>query len=126
MKIKAPNSYRKKARKGFRGYPAATVAFYDPDDQFASKVSVGILLQEDAGLLELRRWFAEKLDVRTDPAITKGIWDFMESHGVKTVVVTDRIIGCPHEEVIDYPEGKVCPKCPFWAHRDRWAGEPIQ
>ena len=126
MKIKATNPYRKKARKGFRGYPAATVAFYGPDDQFASKVSVAILLQEDDGLLELRRWFAEKLDVRTDPATTKNIWDFMESHGVKTVVVTDSIIGCPHEEVIDYPEGKVCPKCPFWAHRNRWAGEPIQ
>ena len=126
MKIKTANPYRKKARKGFRGYPAATVAFYGADDQFASKVSVGILLEQDAELLELRRWFAEKLDVRTDPATTKSIWDFMESHGAKTVVVTDRIIGCPHEGGIDYPDGEVCPKCPFWAHRDRWAGETVQ
>ena len=29
------------------------------------------------------------------------------------------IIGCPHEEDIDY-QGPVCPKCPFWANRDRW------
>lgn len=33
------------------------------------------------------------------------------------------IIGCPHEEGIDYPDGQVCPQCPFCAHRDRWASE---
>jgi hypothetical protein len=43
---------------------------------------------------------------------------------VKTVAMTDRIIGCPHEEGIDY-EGPVCPHCPFWANRDRWTGEVI-
>ena len=31
--------------------------------------------------------------------------------------MTDRIIGCPHEEGIDY-EGSVCPRCEFWANRD--------
>jgi hypothetical protein len=33
--------------------------------------------------------------------------------------MTDQIIGCPHEEGIDY-EGATCPACPFWAGRDRW------
>lgn len=32
---------KKKAKAGFRGYPAGTVAFYGPDDQRASKVAVG-------------------------------------------------------------------------------------
>jgi hypothetical protein len=31
----------------------------------------------------------------------------------------------PHEEGIDYPEGKTCPQCPFWASRDRWTGESL-
>src|SRR5712692_4405008 len=31
----------------------------------------------------------------------------------------DGIIGCPHEEGIDYPEGKSCPQCPYWARRAR-------
>ena len=44
---------------------------------------------------------------------------FVQGHGTKRVVATDRIIGCPHEEGVDYPEGKACPHCRFWAHRDR-------
>ena len=43
----------------------------------------------------------------------------------KSVVMTDRIIGCPHEEGIDY-EGATCPHCSFWAGRDRWTGERLQ
>jgi len=57
----------KKTKKGFRGYPVATVAYYGPDNKRASKV----------------------------------------------------------EEGIDYPEGGICPKCPYWAYRDRWTGEII-
>jgi hypothetical protein len=37
--------------------------------------------------------------------------------------VADGIIGCPHEEGVDYPEGKYCPQCPYWAGRDRWTKE---
>jgi hypothetical protein len=36
----------KKARKGFRGYPMATLAYYGPDAERASKVAVGIILRE--------------------------------------------------------------------------------
>ena len=75
----------KRAKKGFRGWPVATVALYGPDDSMATK------------LTEAR---------------------------AKSVVMTDRIIGCPHEEGIDY-EGATCPACPFWAGRDRWTGERL-
>ena len=50
---------------------------------------------------------------------------FIEQHDVKSVVLSDRIIGCPHEEGIDYPQGEACPRCPFWAIRDRWTGEVL-
>jgi hypothetical protein len=33
----------KKAKKGFRGWPVATVALYGPDDTTATKLTVGIL-----------------------------------------------------------------------------------
>jgi hypothetical protein len=52
--------------------------------------------------------------------------EFIKSHGAKSVVMTDRIIGRPHEEGKDYPEGDKCPCCPFWENRDRWTGEVIQ
>jgi hypothetical protein len=36
----------KRAKKGFRGFPVATVAFYGPDNRRASKLAVGIVLAE--------------------------------------------------------------------------------
>jgi hypothetical protein len=58
--------------------------------------------------------------------VAAEIQRYLHDYGVKSVVMTDRIIGCPHEEVVDYPEGQVCPQCPFWAHRDRWTGELLE
>ena len=117
---------QKKAQTGFRGYPIATVAYYGPDDRFASKVAVGIILEENGEVAFLERWFSENQDVRTDPAITGKIFEFIDQHQAKSVAMTDRIIGCPHEEGIDYPLGENCPQCPYWANRDRWTGELIE
>ena len=116
----------KQARRGFRGYPVATLAFYGPNNQRASKVAVGIVPAENAEPEALERWFAKEADVRQDSAIGEEILAFIRQHGAKSVVMPDRIIGCPHEEGTDYPEGQVCPHCPFWAHRDRWSGEIVQ
>ena len=116
---------RKKARRGFRGYPIATIAFYGPDDRRASKVAVGILLAEGEELAELRRWTSAAGDVRHDAEIAAAILDFIAPFEVRTIAMPDGIIGCPHEEGIDY-EGPTCPACPFWAHRDRWTGEVLR
>ena len=127
MKIKrrSQTSLEKKARRGFRGYPVATVAYYGPDDQRASKVAVGIVAREGGDVLALQRWISETEDVRVDRSIHEQIVGFVQNHGARTVVVADRIIGCPHEEGVDYPEGEMCPRCPFWAHRDRFTGETV-
>jgi hypothetical protein len=89
---------KKKVRRGFRGYPIATIAFYGPDNKRASKVAVAILNTQDAEPAALERWFAEEDDVRTDPAVGAEILRFVQDHRAKSVVMTDRIIGCPHEE----------------------------
>jgi hypothetical protein len=115
----------KKANRGFRGYPIATVAFYGPDDRRASKVAVGILPSESGEATTLERWFSDDGDVRDDLDINTAILRFLDDQGAKTVVVADRVIGCPHEEGIDYPDGEKCPKCPFWATRDRWSGNVV-
>ncbi len=125
-KRRSDSLLKKKARRGFQGYPVATVAFYGPNDKNASKVAVGILTKQDADPDILERWFAEDRDVRTDPAVAHEILEFIQRHGAKSVVMTDHIIGCPHEEGLDYPEGGVCQQCPFWAHRDRWTGDLVQ
>lgn len=118
--------FAKKRKKGFRGYPVATVAFYGPNDKRATKVSVGIIEAEGFEADPLERWFSETSDVRTDPKTIEAILHFIEEHGAKSIAAVDRIIGCPHEEGIDYPEGQKCPQCPFWADRDRWSGEVEQ
>jgi hypothetical protein len=118
--------FAKRRQKGFRGYPVATVEFYGPTDKRASKVAVGIIRSEGAGADPLERWFSETTDVRADAEIIEAILRFVEQHGAKTVASIDGIIGCPHEEGIDYPEGEKCPQCPFWANRDRWSGEVEQ
>lgn len=110
----------KKARRGFSGYPVATVAFYGPDDKVATKVSVGIIAVENEEVVALERWFSETSDVRNDYKIIENILQFIRAHGAKSVAMVDRVIGCPHEEGVDYPEGSACPRCPFWAHRERW------
>ena len=96
-----------------------------PDDQRASKVAVGIVNNEGQAVAELLRCFSETSDVRFDPVINRQIVEFNEAHAVRTVAGVERIIGCPHEEGVDYPQGGVCPACPYWAHRDRWTGETI-
>lgn len=113
----------KLANRKPRGFPVATVAFYGPDDRRANKVAVGIVERDGGGATHLERWFSETADVRDDAAITAAILEFLERHGARSVAISDRIIGCPHEEGIDYPLGETCPQCPFWANRDRWTGE---
>jgi hypothetical protein len=125
FKNRSDSPLKKKSRRGDRGYPYATVAFYGPDDQRASKVAVGILMTEDAEAI-VTRLFTTDTDARTDVTIEAEILRIIRENGAKSVAMTERIIGCPHEEGKDYPEGKPCPKCPFLAHRDRWTGELIQ
>jgi hypothetical protein len=117
---------REKSKRGFRGYPVATVAYYGPDANRASKVAVGVISGEGREANPLERWYSEDADVRFDPAICESVLKFITAHKPKSVVMSPGIIGCPHEEGKDYPEGKPCPACPYWAGRDRWTGEVIQ
>jgi hypothetical protein len=116
---------RKKARKGARGWPVATVAFYGPDLCRASKVAVGIVPFEGASVDQLRDWTVEQGDIRTDAGVAAEILDFIAEHGALSVAMTDGIIGCPHQEGVDY-EGDWCPVCEFWHGRDRFTGKMVR
>jgi hypothetical protein len=115
-----------KLRNRKTGYPIATIAYYGSDDQFASKVVVGIQLSEnDEESLTLQKWFFKEKDVRQDESILHEIIEYIDANHVHRVAMVNRIIGCPHEEGIDYPAGEICPKCTFWANRDLWTGEIV-
>jgi hypothetical protein len=124
MLERARKRLSKKAKRGLRGWPLATVAFYGPNDTMATKLAVGIVPSEGAEATDLRRWFSQEADIRGDNRVAEEVLVFIEAAGAKSVVMTDGIIGCPHEEGIDY-EGATCPACPFWAGRDRWTGKRL-
>ncbi len=123
--VSSPPWLRKKAKRGFRGYPVATLAFYGPTNDFATKLVVGIMHSDDGDPDPLERWFSEDIDIRRNPEIGEQVIAFLNEHNPKTIVMTDSLLGCPHEEGIDYPIGKSCPKCPYWAGRDRFTGDRI-
>jgi len=127
MSIKAERNKKKiasKARKGFRGYPVATVAYYGPTDKEATKVVVGIVQTEHASPEPMKKWLSAG-EIRKDAAIMEALLDFISEQNAKSVVMVDRIIGCPHQEGIDYPDGEECQECTFWKARDRWSGDRI-
>ncbi len=121
---KSKKRISKKVKKGFQGYPMITIAYYGPNDKLATKVAVGFIAEED-GEAQMER-FSTEGDIREDITVQSAIIKIIESSGAKSVSLMDRIIGCPHEEGIDYPEGEECPACEFWHGRDRFTGKYIQ
>jgi hypothetical protein len=116
---------RKKARRGLRGWPMATIAFYGPNLTQATKVAVGIVPSENVEPQEVRDWKVDRGDIRSDVDVARQILEFIEEHGVLSVAMTGAIIGCPHQEGIDY-QGDWCPVCEFWHGRDRFTGQKVQ
>ncbi len=112
----------KRARKGSKGFPVATVAFYGPDNTRASKVVCAIVMHEDSEPELMRKWFSNG-DARKSENILGELIAYIEENEAKSVAIIDDIFGCPHEEGIDYPEGESCPECPYWKNRDRYTHE---
>ena len=59
-----------------------------------------IVAQQDGHAVALERWRSDA-DVRFAAAINEEILAFITERGATTVVLTQRIIGCPHEEGAD-------------------------
>lgn len=116
----------KRIRRPKDDYPMATLAYYGPNDRLATKVVAALFLEEGGELQEMERWIGEDdIDIRHDDFVLEELVDWLKSTSIQRVVTIDRILGCPHEEGFDYPEGEVCPVCPFWSNRDRFTGEII-
>ena len=48
-------SLAKKAKRGFRGYPVGTLAYYGPDDRRASKLVAAIIEAESGEATEMQK-----------------------------------------------------------------------
>lgn len=111
-------------RKATAGFPLGTVMMYGPTARRATKYAVAVIPAPDAKPVALRRWFVAKGDIRDDTETADEITAFLIAHKVRETVFSDRITGCPHEEGVDYPLGRECPECPFWAETDRFTHGP--
>jgi len=93
-------------------YPLGTIVYYGPDDTTTTKIVASVITDREADPLQKTYHGA---GVTLDPTVIAEIGRFFTENRVKKVVMTDRNIGCEHEEGIDYPLGETCPYCPFWA-----------
>jgi hypothetical protein len=66
------SDWRKKGRRGFRGYPVATVAYYGPDATRVTKAVVGVILAEGDEPTALARWHSAESDGRVDQEICRA------------------------------------------------------
>lgn len=114
----------KKLRKGDKGFPIATIAFYGPDNKMASKVVCAIIAFDGAEAEPMKKWFSSS-DLRKSEQVFREILAFIDENGAKSVSMIEEIFGCPHEEGIDYPDGNYCPECTYWQGRDRFSGELV-
>lgn len=97
---------RKKAEKGFQGFPMASIIFYGPDDHLATKIAVGIKATEESEP-EITRWHSPTMDIRRNAAVLESVVKLIRRRQVKSVAMTEQILGCPHEEGTDYPMGDI-------------------
>lgn len=122
----ASSRYRLQKLKGRRtGWPIGTLLLYGSNDREASKLVAGIVRSADNTAPEkLETWKRDGGDIRDDESVLAAVLELFEAHRVARVVTTDRIVGCPHQEGIDY-HGPTCPDpaCGFWIGINRWTGD---
>ena len=105
----------------------AVQALYGPHLSLATKAVVSVFTQSDDDVpLATRTWTTVDRDIRNDLVFMQESRIFVRAHGATGPVGTGQLMGCPHQEGIDYPMGRTCPQCPAWAGIDRFTHEPIR
>ena len=100
-------------------FPIGTIALYGPDDKTTTKIVAAVIMDENADPI-LERWVGTKL--KGDQKVLREINAFFQKHKVRSAVMSESNMGCPHEEGEDFPIGEDCPFCPFWKGRQGSAG----
>jgi len=93
-------------------YPIGILAYFGPDDKQITK-AVAVIVQDRTSPPSYKSWNSPEFI--SDSRVASEIGQYFLDNLVTEVVMTEGVVGCPHEEGIDFPYGKQCPKCPFWA-----------
>lgn len=105
-------------RKNFRKmlaandtYPLATITYHGPDPDQATKIAVGVLVDEKQPPV-VRSWIGE--NIAEDVEAAREISQFIKDHNVERVLTSEWVLSCPHEPGEDFPADQPCPYCPDW------------
>jgi hypothetical protein len=99
-------------------FRTGTIAYYGPNDKNVTKVIVGITVGAGENFIDTKKWSSESRDIKNDNQVLEEISAYLTLSQVDSVARMERVIGCPHEAGVDYPEGMTCPACPFWANEN--------
>jgi len=92
-------------------FPIGVLVYFGPDDKTITKI-VAVVLESPGTDPILKSW--NGLGVTTDREVALEIGLYFKKYHATEVVMTDSVVGCPHEEGVDYPVGEPCPYCPYW------------
>jgi hypothetical protein len=109
------NQLRKVLQKK-KNFPIGTLVSFGPDDVTITKIVAVVIPSQDSSPI-LKSWSSP--EISTDPKTAAEIGQFFQNNEVVEVVMTDGVVGCPHEEGVDFPIGDDCPHCPFWAENPK-------
>jgi len=120
VRNRAKATLKKRTRRGFRGYPIATVAYYGPDDRTVNRISVGIIA-EDGGEADMRRFYGEPgQNIRDDIPIHRAVVDHIKARKVVSVALLDQVNGCSCHDDDEMPAAVRCAvPCTFWEDVER-------
>ena len=85
------NELRQRNKDGVRGYQVASVAYFGPDDQVATKVVVFILPDETFKPSATERWQSVISDLRDDEGVNEEILHFIDEQGARRCSWTGRL-----------------------------------
>lgn len=81
---KAKKRIAKQVKKGFKGYPQITIAYFGTRADYATEVVVQFVQEEGAAVQEQR--FASKADVREDEVIQSALVKIIERADASSVM----------------------------------------
>ena len=92
-------------------YPIGTLMYFGPDNVTITKIVAVVIPSKDA--VPIAKSWSGSL-VSSDPKVASEIGQFYIQHKVADVVMTDGVLGCPHDEGVDFPIGGQCTQCKYW------------
>ena len=93
-------------------FPIGILTYFGPDNKTITKI-VGLVIKGPDIEPRLRSW--SQPGVVSDPIVVAEIGSYFLENKTVDIVMTGSVLGCPHEEGVDFPLGTDCPHCKYWS-----------